>query len=109
MSTAVLEIDVESFAERLAEGAYVIDVREPDEYAAAHVPGALLVPLGSLAGRASDLPLDRTVFVICASGNRSLRGAAALAGAGIEAVSVAGGTSGWIRAGRPVATGVDPE
>ena len=100
-----LEIDVETFAARQPD-AYLIDVREPDEYAAGHVDTARLVPAGSLAGAAGSLPTDRTIYIICASGNRSLRAAAALTASGLTAVSVAGGTSAWARSGRPVAAGM---
>ena len=103
--TDTLEIDVEGFAAAVAGGAFVLDCREPGEYVAGHVPGAVLIPLGSLGARVAELPPDGTVYVVCASGNRSLRAAQALVGAGYVAVSVAGGTSGWVASGRPVATG----
>ncbi|MBI4944005.1 MAG: rhodanese-like domain-containing protein [Actinobacteria bacterium] len=102
--TTQLEVDLESFA-AVQPDAFLIDVREPDEYASGHVSTARLVPAGSLAGAAAGLPEDRTIYVICASGNRSLRAAAALTASGLRALSVAGGTSGWIRSGRPVVTG----
>ena len=51
----IAEIDVDELAERLADGARVIDVREPDEYADGHVPGAVLDP----ARRRSPAHLDR--------------------------------------------------
>jgi len=105
--TGTLEIDVEVFAGQQPD-AYLIDVREPGEYVTGHAPGAVLLPLGQLGERVGELPTDRTVFVICASGNRSLRAAQALAQAGYDAVSVAGGTGAWIRSGRPVVTGSDP-
>ncbi len=104
MTTGTLEIDLEAFA-TVQPDAFLIDVREPDEYAAGHVTTARLVPAGSLAGAAGSLPTDRTVYVICASGRRSLRAAAALVASGLDAVSVAGGTSAWVASGRPVATG----
>lgn len=103
--TDTLEIDVEGFAAVVAGGASVVDCREPGEYVAGHVPGAVLIPLGVLVERAGELPTDRTVYIVCASGNRSLRAARALVGAGYDAVSVAGGTSGWAASGRPVVTG----
>ena len=102
--TPLLEIDLESFA-ALQHEAFLIDVREPEEYAAGHVATARPVPAGSLAGAAGSLPTDRTIYVICASGGRSLRAASALVASGLEAVSVAGGTSGWVESGRPVVTG----
>lgn len=83
----------------------VVDVREPMEYRAGHVPGALLVPLGRLAGKVDELPRDRQVHVICATGNRSLTAADLLRRAGIEAYSVAGGTEEWAAQGREIVTG----
>ena len=100
-----MEIGTEQFAAARADGAFVVDVREPAEYADGHVHGAKLIPLGTLDAATSDLPRDRPVYVVCASGNRSLRGTQALRSAGVDAHSVAGGTSAWISAGHPVVTG----
>jgi rhodanese-related sulfurtransferase len=102
------EVDLAAFATAHAGGATVIDVREPDEYASGHVPGARLMPLGRLPRHLGELPRDRRVYVICASGNRSKAAADLLARAGVDAVSVAGGTGGWQRAGRPVNLGARP-
>jgi rhodanese-related sulfurtransferase len=99
------EITPESFVAAHRDGAYVIDVREPIEYVSGHVPGAELVPMGQLPSRVADLPKDRTVYVICASGNRSLAMTDFLQRAGVQAVSVAGGTSAWSAAGHPLVTG----
>ena|ERR1051326_1536626 len=99
------EIDLDRFAAAHAAGGYVIDVREPDEYVDGHVPGARLMPLSRLGALASDVPAGQPVYVICATGNRSKAGAGLLAQRGHEAYSVAGGTSGWARTGRPVVTG----
>lgn len=101
---APLEIDLDSFAERIESG-IVIDVRDPAEYLAGHVPGAVGVPLTTLLTHIPDLPRDRTVFVLCAGGTRSLWAARTLAVAGIDALSVAGGTTAWIRSHRPVSIG----
>lgn len=98
------EIDLDSFAAAHAAGCYVIDVREPDEYTDGHVPGARLVPLAQL-GAVGDIPSEQPVYVICASGNRSKAGAGLLAQRGFNAYSVAGGTGGWMRAGRPIVVG----
>lgn len=105
--TGTPEIDIEGFAAR-REQAFLLDVRELAEYVSGHVPGAVLIPLGELAGRVGELPGDRTVHVICASGNRSLRAAHALVTQGIDAVSITGGTAARVRSGRPVATGSAP-
>ncbi|MEV4701724.1 rhodanese-like domain-containing protein [Actinoplanes sp. NPDC049316] len=99
------EVDLATFATRHGEGAVVIDVREPFEYASGHVPGAEAVPLSRLAARAGGLPRGVPVYVICASGNRSLMAAEHLRRAGVDAWSVAGGTAAWQRAGHPVVRG----
>lgn len=70
----------------------VLDVREPWEFAQGHVPGALLIPLGSLRDRAGELSPERPVAVICASGSRSQSAAALLAQRGFKTVyNVLGG------------------
>lgn len=98
-------IDIETFAARHADGAYVIDVREPMEYLAGHVPGAELVPMSRITSYLDRLPRDREVFVICQSGNRSLSMTSLLERMGIQAVNVEGGTSAWAARGRPVVAG----
>ena len=60
------EVSLEAFAAAHADGATVIDVREPGEYVGGHVPGAVLMPMGQLPSRLSELDRDRTVYVICA-------------------------------------------
>ncbi|MDH6553906.1 rhodanese-related sulfurtransferase [Streptomyces sp. SAI-208] len=99
------EVTQEAFAAAWADGALVIDVREADEYAAGHVPGARLMALRTVPARCGELPVDRPVFVICASGNRSMMAADWMNSQGIDACSVTGGTTAWARAGRPVAAG----
>ncbi|MFJ9633954.1 rhodanese-like domain-containing protein [Streptomyces sp. NPDC101175] len=99
------EVTQETFAAAWADGGLVVDVREAGEYAAGHVPGARLMPLRTVSARCGELPSDRPVFVICASGNRSRAAADGMNSRGIDAYSVVGGTSAWARAGRPVAAG----
>ena len=99
------EIDVEQFAAARASGT-VVDVREPREYAAGHVAGALLIPMGQVANRIDELDRTRPVYVICATGNRSLAMTDLLRVLGFEAWSVAGGTTAWARSGRPVEGGL---
>jgi thioredoxin len=104
----LLEVDLEGFAAAHAAGATVLDVRNPDEYTAAHVPGAVLIPLDQLANRRDEIPVGDPLYVICAVGGRSLTATKALAAAGYRAVSVAGGTNGWIERGGAVVSGDDP-
>jgi rhodanese-related sulfurtransferase len=103
-----LEVDLEGFEAAHAEGAVVLDVRNPDEYVTAHVPGAVLIPLDQLAARRDEIPEADPLYVICAVGGRSLTATKALVDAGYRAVSVAGGTNGWIERGGSVVTGEQP-
>src|SRR5579859_1795013 len=72
----------------LPVGAYLLDVREDDEWAAGHAPEAVHIPVGALSARAAEVPQDREVYVICRSGARSAYAAQALAGAGWKTVNV---------------------
>jgi rhodanese-related sulfurtransferase len=107
-SPQVPEIDVDELARRRDEGAPVLDVREDDEYASGHVPGATHIPLGQVPDRAAEVPKDRTLYVVCRSGGRSAKAVEVLRAAGIDAVNVAGGTLAWVDAGQPVADGSEP-
>ena len=97
-----IEVTIADLAQQLGNGAYVLDVREDDEWASGHVPGATHIPLGQLEARIGEVEDGGRVWVICRSGARSLRGADILFANGIDAVSVAGGTLGWIDAGHSV-------
>jgi molybdopterin-guanine dinucleotide biosynthesis protein A/rhodanese-related sulfurtransferase len=108
LAVQVPEVVVAELVAARAAGAPVLDVRQPEEYAEAHVPGAQLVPLAEVLQRIDEVPSDRTVYVICKSGPRSLKAAEHLRGAGIDAVNVAGGTLAWIDAGHPVVRGSEP-
>jgi rhodanese-related sulfurtransferase len=92
------------------DGAWLLDVREDDEWAAGYAPGARHIPLGQLGARTAEIPQDQAVYVICRSGGRSARAAQALSGAGWDAINVAGGMQDWAAAGRPMATdsGAEP-
>ncbi|MCW2934439.1 MAG: Rhodanese-related sulfurtransferase-like protein [Actinomycetia bacterium] len=94
----------------LPDGAFLLDVREDDEWAAGHAPDAVHVRLGDLGARTGELPRDREVYVICRSGARSAYAAQALTGAGWAAVNVSDGMTGWAVAGRPMVSeaGTEP-
>lgn len=89
--------------------AWLLDVREPDEWAAGHAPDATHIPMGELGARTGELPVDQEIYVICRSGARSARVAQALNGAGWRAVNVAGGMQDWAAAGRPMAADAGTE
>lgn len=81
----------------------VVDVREPWEFKRGRVPGAILMPLGQLTTRLSELDPEHPVVVICASGNRSQSAAALLGQKGFKTVyNVVGGTDAWIQHGLDV-------
>ena len=81
-------------------GARIIDVREPEEYAGGHLPGAVNLPLANLT-LTPELSASPLVLV-CASGGRSARAAALLEEAGHpEVANLLGGTSGWMQENRP--------
>lgn len=102
---SVHEISVDELAPLLDAGARLVDVREPDEYAEARVPGGTLVPLGSVPEQIDAFQGDGTTYVICRSGARSMRACEFLAERGIDVANVAGGTLAWIASGRDVAAG----
>jgi len=108
VAVAVSEIDIDTFASALGSGALVIDVREPDEYEAGHVPGAVSVPLGTVVDQLDRFSSDGPTYVICQAGGRSMRAAQLADGAGYAAINVAGGTGAWIASGRDVVTGNQP-
>lgn len=91
-------------AASVPDGAWLLDVREDEEWAAGYAPGAWHIPLRELGARTAEIPQDQAVYVICRSGGRSARAAEALAAAGWDAINVAGGMQDWAAAGRPMAT-----
>jgi rhodanese-related sulfurtransferase len=101
---AISEISVDELAEQLATGSRLVDVREHDEFEDGHVPGAVHVPLGTVADNVGVFRGEGPTYVICRSGGRSLRACEFLAGQGVEAVNVAGGTLAWQLSGRAVET-----
>ena len=101
----VPEIDVAALATFLAGGATVIDVRQPDEYAESHAPGAQLIPLAIVPDNLDSFPSSGPVYIICQSGGRSMRASEFLRAEGIDAINVAGGTKAWLAAGHPFETG----
>jgi rhodanese-related sulfurtransferase len=101
-----MEVSVQDAFSMREEGAFVLDVRNQDEWDAGHVPGATLIPLPQLASRLAELPQDQEIVVICRSGNRSATARDILLDAGFSSVtSVAGGFNDWVRNGFDVEVG----
>lgn len=83
----------------------LIDVRTVGEYAEGRVPGAVNVPLDQVGPQhpsIAALSKEEPVYVICASGRRSLPASDQLASLGFKAINVQGGTSGWASQGLPL-------
>jgi len=101
MVGGVREVDVAELDRARADAAsVVVDVREREEYASGHVPGAVSLPLSTLPARAHELPRDRPLYLICHLGVRSAHAARLLAPAAYDVFSVAGGTAAWEASGR---------
>lgn len=91
----VADITVAEAVARLEAGGVLLDIREPDEWAAGHAPQARFIPMNSLAARLAELPSDRSIVVICRSGGRSAAVTEALLGLGFHAANLAGGMRAW--------------
>ena len=105
----ITEIDTTAAADRIAAGAVVLDVREPDEYDQGALAGAVHIPRGHLEAQVEGRILDKTapVVVYCAGGVRSAFAAKTLQELGYTDVfSMAGGFGRWKDEGRPWTTPV---
>jgi len=103
--TLPASVDVKQAAKLQSQGAFLLDVREPSEYAEVHAKDATLIPLGQLQSRLSEIAQykNKPVVVICRSGRRSAQGAEILRNAGFAQVAnVEGGTNAWVDAGLSV-------
>ncbi len=76
---------------------FLLDVRQPEEFATARIEGAFLIPLPELPGRLSELPRDRPVVVLCHHGMRSAHAVRHLREAGFDALNLTGGIDAWSR------------
>jgi hydroxyacylglutathione hydrolase len=104
------QMSVEDLAAALRAGGpdapLVIDVRQASEYAAGHIPDSVHIGAGDLPSRLEELPRDRPIAVVCASGFRSSIGASLLRRAGFTTVAnVTRGLPHWSACGLPVARG----
>lgn len=98
-------VDVKAAKSLSDQGALLLDVREPDEYAAVHAVNAKLIPLGEVGTRLKEIEAykDKPVAVICRSGRRSAQAVSLLKESGFtQVVNVEGGTQAWVQAGLDV-------
>jgi rhodanese-related sulfurtransferase len=89
-------------AAEVPSDAFLLDVREAEEWTAGHVDGALHIPMGTLTARLDEVPKDARVYVMCRVGGRSGQVTAYLAQQGWDAVNIDGGMLAWEAAGRPM-------
>ena len=91
------DAEAAELAARLGTAAepFVLDVREPSEFAAWSIPGAVNIPLDELAARIAEVPADCEVVTVCATGNRSSSAAEVLSHDGRRAANLSGGMAAW--------------
>lgn len=104
-ASAEIELDPAAVGERLQRepDLQLIDVREPYEHEAGHIPGDRHIELVALSSQAATLAPERAVVFYCRSGARSLMAAQAFRASGLEAYSMAGGLLRWAQEGRTLA------
>ncbi len=95
----------------VTDDACFLDVREDDEWAAGHIPGAIHLPMHQLLDRLHDVPSDQHVIAVCRVGARSAQVTAYLGQQRISIKNLTGGMHAWAAAGRPMVseTGAAPQ
>ena len=101
------DINSEEYREQFADGAHqFIDVREEDEHAEGHIPGAANIPLSEFMARVDEIDEDSAVVLVCNTGVRSSQAALYLASMGYEQIyNLEEGTKGWLQKGYAVDSG----
>lgn len=99
-----VRLTVDEAREKMEKGeVHVIDVREPHEYSAGHLPAARLIPVNSVPARHGELPADKALLFVCAKGQRSALACEFAAAFGFrELFNLEGGTDAWREKGLPV-------
>jgi rhodanese-related sulfurtransferase len=107
-SESVPTIGIADLKERLVNGnrPYLLDVRQSAEYRAGHIASAKSIPLGELGSRLNEVPKNREVVCICATGHRSVPATRKLIAAGYGARSLKNGMIAWQLAKQPIKTGL---
>lgn len=98
-------VSVDETHQMYQDGAFVLDVRTPEEWNEFHVPNTTLIPLEELASRVNELPKDQPIVVVCRSGNRSQAGRDILLQAGFNVTSMNSGLNEWRASGYPTVSG----
>ncbi len=98
------EVDPRAGATLVEGGALLLDVREPDEWAAGHAAAAVHIPMREVGARLDELPRGRRIVAVCRSGARSMAVATALRAEGFDAVNLGGGMRSWESDGLPIVT-----
>jgi|SRR3954453_14210318 rhodanese-related sulfurtransferase len=101
---SVPEVTAADAEDLVDEGAFLLDVRNDDEWNAGHAPAAHYVTLSALPDRMGELPTDRQIVVVCRVGGRSARAVEYLTAQGLDAVNLVGGMLAWEALGLPVVT-----
>jgi rhodanese-related sulfurtransferase len=97
------DLSPQEASEMFAAGeAQVVDVREPYEWEAGHIAGALHIELEHLAGRSAEIDRSKKVIFQCRVGRRSAMATEAFAASGYDAYNLAGGITAWVEAGLPL-------
>jgi len=98
---------VDGLHEKLKEEElFVLDVREKEEYAEGHIPGAVNIYVGELEKRLAEVPSDYPVVSVCSTGNRSGLGASILSRGSFKKVyNLIGGMTAWKEKGFPTKRG----
>ena len=104
----IVDVPIEALKQGLDSGAIVVvDVREPHEFAAGHIPGAVLMPLSAFDAGGLDAYADRRIVFSCAAGVRSMHALAMAQAAGLSLHEhYRGGFRDWTMSGEPVETGL---
>jgi rhodanese-related sulfurtransferase len=102
--SAVRTISIKTWKDWQAAGrpAQLVDVRSATEFATAHLPGALNIPLEQVERRTADLEANVPVVLVCQTGTRARMASALLTASGKDLVVLEGGTQAWLQAGYPV-------
>src|SRR5689334_8591397 len=104
---AIPTVSVDQVPDPLPDGLFVVDVREPVEWAHGRIDGSVHIPMSELVERIEELPHDQQVLVVCKVGGRSAQVTQYLVRSGYEAVNLDGGLLEWAAAGRTLVGDTD--